>query len=235
MLTIPDPDEPCSFLAFEGGLGLEQAEFEELLRTLDTTDRGLHASTFRQGTAKEGQCFSVAERFGLDVRDSGGGASHGSGIEQGADLPFGIVHFDVEAHKGPLDPEAREDVGAAEKLERFWAWIRTQADVDVWVRATLRFETLAYRPVVSLPLKAPPGIGVFDSIPGLVLAKSEGSGDDQRLLYEVTVRQRSSSRILVQPQFRRRLTGTDSMLIELVQRATEIGRFAVVPLEQSGI
>jgi hypothetical protein len=235
VLTIPDPDEPCSYLAFEGGLGLEEPQFEELLRSLDTTDKGLHASIFRQGTPREGQYFSVAERFGLDVRDSRGGASHAGGIEQGTELPFGIVHFDVDAHKVPYDPEAREDVGDAEKLERFWTWVQTQADVDVWVRATLRFETSAYRPVVSLPLKAPPGIGVFDSIPGLVLAKSEGSGEDQRLLYEVTVRQRRSDQILVYPQFRRRLTGTNSMLIELIQSATEIGKFAVVPLEQGGL
>lgn len=221
---------PCEELGLNGAILLGQGDLEGLLAAVASDKKDVHAVVRRFGTeVVDGVRMGVSERFGVDPLDDEEQkqrlveALKPSGL-QGP--PVGLLHVDLELAALDGGAKPKENLKDQELVTRFWGWAQQRGGVEVWVRASMSFDPADNECIIGLPLRVPVDLGVFDSIPGLILTKSEGEGVNARNLYEVLVRQ-DQDELAARVNFRSRADGATDMLRKLLIQATDVAHFAV--------
>jgi len=139
----------------------------------------------------------------------------------------GLLHVDVELTMFEERDKPQENVKDDDLVTRFWKWVQARpGGLEIRVRSWMSFDPKAYECIIGLPLRAPADLGVFNSIPGLILMKREGEGTESRIHYEVLVRQ-DEDELSARVNFVGLADGSPAMLKRLLAQAIEVAHFAV--------
>ncbi len=233
LLDVPDlADTPCEDFGLSAAIVLSEDELTSLLRALGTEEKDIHGTTRRvKKQAVNGIVMGVSERFGVDYvgeneerRKRLVEAFQPTALKGTA---AGLLHVDVELTMFEERDKPQENLKDDELVTRFWKWVQARAGgLEISVRGWMSFDSKSEECIIGLPLRAPADLGVFNSIPGLILTKREGEGSDARILYEVLVRQ-DEDELTARVNFVGLADGMPQMLKRLLAQAIEVAHFAV--------
>src|SRR2546425_2720862 len=196
LLEVPQlAGTPCDAFGLTAAIVLSEEELSDLLKTLGTDTKHIHGATRRLSKeVVQSSLIGVSERFGVDYvgedeerRKRLIEVFEPTGLKGTA---AGLLHVDVELTMFEERDKPQENTKDDDLVTRFWKWVQARpGGLEISVRGWMSFDPKSHECIIGLPLRAPADLGVFNSIPGLILMRREGEGADSRILYEVLVRQ----------------------------------------------